>query len=382
MYKNSYNIEPFSPLDGCWWRADCVVPPPPASPPTIAENIIENTTITQAKLDILNEQINNAITQTTLNTAATCSTTSINSQDNTVTLGNITNSTIKDSSTQAQTSKIDFSCVQAQAIIGKTQTDVVNTMVNALKNNFSAESLAKMAARAEVDTQTVAGAPPSGASANAINIAKTINKTDINQRLVDSLINNVTSNMNQETVASCISRAQNIQNSALKAENVSGSEIDLSKSQTQVSSSFVNCMQEQSLGSEIINSSMKSLGITIDKNSSTKNQTTQDSSSSLKEKQIPASSYTWIWWVLGIILILCICAGVGYFLYTYSQEDMDSSGDMMGGPGAPGQFAQAPAPGQFQAQAPPSFQTQPQFQPPPSFQTQPKFQPQFQPRYQ
>jgi len=236
---------------------------------TLNEAKSTTTIVTNDKLNILNKDTNNFVSNAVVKQAKTCSaglnlTQAIN-------IGNVTTDGAFDyTSDQSQSGAITFKCVQISDVSNTIANGMMDKMVDALKSNYSTTALTQMAQTAASTAKNEALSTGS-AGANSANVSQYNFKetTNIDKNISAILKNNITNNFDVDTVSTCISQLNESQTQNIG--NVDASQaVHIGINQGQAASVFSNCIQNGSVANSVINKSVKDLGLTVDNSNAIK----------------------------------------------------------------------------------------------------------------
>jgi len=229
-------------------------------------------TMNQSSLNLLNQQINTTINNTTLSIVQQCSASAIGNQSvningnknvGGINLGNVT---------QEQTVSLNFSCAQTATATATVASAISNTVASQLQNNVTTSILSALNAKAASSAETQFGAL-GGTKSNA-EVTQITNNTTLNtnNQNIQNVINTaVQNNFNQSIFSAClasVSASQNVnasgntfqQGTGITAANIS---------QTQGITVLSNCVQNASIASNITGQITSALGVQINNTAST-----------------------------------------------------------------------------------------------------------------
>ncbi len=213
-------------------------------------------------IKIHSEDINNFITNTSINDYKNCSN-SVNELQN-ITFKNIDvegNLNI-DGVSQKQSAAITFDCYQASTVRQEVGQEMIANMMNNLQNNVSQEILSKMNANAKAAAESSFGAignVQSNTNVNSISNYKSVTK---NYKDIENVLkNNVENNFTQEMMRSCVNNVNTSQNIQFQDIKVKGNANIRAINQEQGSIVFAECIQNNNTGNKIMNAAIGMLGV-------------------------------------------------------------------------------------------------------------------------
>lgn len=328
-------------------------------------NTYNTTVVNQSDLNLLNENINNFVSNTVVDQAASCSATVTQTQNIDLTGFTAKGDITIDGVSQNQKAAITFDCVQLSAFQNDIANGVLTQYMDAIKNSYDTSSIAQMTAAAQTSAKnefgTTGGSSSNSKSNNTYNFDS---KTIVNQDIQNIVQNSITNNMSLKDMQDCMSSVKNTQNITVKDfESTDGNIKILNLSQTQAADLYAKCMQEKNNANKISNNIVTDLGLTV----TTEAKTT--SSAEMESKSAAESSNTGAFQSMGegvgnvfrgvgdmwgtvigsvgglfsgdssssiicliILVILCVIGGVGYYMYKKNGSggdfDMDEATEM------------------------------------------------------
>ena len=229
---------------------------------TNSSNVVNNN-ISTDMLSILNQNTNNLVANTVVNSASTCS----------AGIAQVQNVTIEDNTAegdiniagvnQNQSSAITFNCLVESTTDSSINSELINKMMASLTNTFSAKALEEIAQEAAAKASGQFAGGSSSANANNYSNATNNNTNYVNQELKNILTNNITNNLSTSSVNNCISTVSASQNFNVLKNKSSGS-INIGViSQNQASNSMVECVQKANVANNLTNKILSELGIHV-----------------------------------------------------------------------------------------------------------------------
>lgn len=321
------------------------------------------TVVNNSDLQLLNENINNFVSNTVVNQAASCSA-SISQLQN-VNFSHITTTgdfTV-DGVSQNQKAAITFDCVQLSAFQNDIANGVLTQYMDAISNSYDTSAIASMTASAQATAQNQFGTTSGSKSNSSSNNEYTFNSTtNVNQDIKNIVENSITNNMSLSDMQDCMASVKNSQSINFSDIDVGGNFTVKALSQTQAADLYAKCMQEKNNGNKISNQIAADLGLTVT------TEATNSSISELSGTSTSEASNTGVFQSMGegvasvlkgfgdmwsgilgslgfgdptislycciAIIVLAVIGGGGYYLYQQSQNGDQSMGDdldQMGG---------------------------------------------------
>jgi hypothetical protein len=147
---------------------------------------VKNYNVNKSDLEVLNQQVNEFISNSVTTTAASCAASSSSYVENTMGDINVVgkNNKAKLGIDTEQDTQLSLQCIQQSV----QQTNISNEMAQSIMNNLtqsvSNEAVTKLMQEAEAKNELGAGAPPWGSASSDINVnVETTNITDTSRKL-------------------------------------------------------------------------------------------------------------------------------------------------------------------------------------------------------
>ena len=249
-----------------------------------------NTTITQQNNTTIannfnarsvSEQINEQISNTTINAAKSCSS-DINLQQAVNVKGLNVRGDFVLTTNQAQRAALTFSCIQSSQVRNAAGAEIITGISNGIASSASSEALSAMQAAAQSQAKqgfAGIGYSSSNSDVNTINNVNVTTNTNIDiHNLVKNIVEN---NFTSEDIQNCTSRANNSQSVSVAEVNIGGNAI-IAVDQDQATTVVSDCLQESSIGNNIINNVMSKLGIQVESTTTTKTSTKSEAKAESK----------------------------------------------------------------------------------------------------
>lgn len=217
--------------------------------------------VNDTDINILNQTLNSAVANTTINDAKQCSS-SIN-QLQSVNFGPIkSEGDVTINLTQNQTAAMTFSCLNTSSVQNQISNTMLANMMNSIESTNSSDVLAKLDAQASA-SQTSGIIPTSFGDSTSSNANNTTNFTQRNtnyQNLQNVVQNCITNNFTTNTLSSCIAKVnggQEVQTQSI----TSGGNVLIAVNQDQAASVFTQCIQQANVGNSITSGLLTTLGV-------------------------------------------------------------------------------------------------------------------------
>lgn len=231
----------------------------------------ETTIVNRSDIEIINENISENITNTVTNASKQCSAHTLGDQrieiENIEAEGDINITDIN----QEQDAALDFSCFQSSTVRNEAATNMVDTVMNALQNNFTAEILDQMDAKASATAKSEALSQPASANSEVeqVNVYTQVNE---NRKSIQNRIKkSVENNFKTEDLQKCVASVQNNQNVTIKdLKSRSGNVNIRAVSQKQATKAIASCIQKSDLGNKIATDLKNDIGLEVDESNSVK----------------------------------------------------------------------------------------------------------------
>lgn len=245
-------------------------------------NRISNYTINKSDLEVLNQQVNEFVSNSVTSSAAKCSASSSTYTENQ--LGNIRvvgkgNKADIGIDTQ-QDSQLSLQCIQQSIQQTNIGNDIAQSIMNNLNQSVSADIMNKVVAAADSKMEQGMFSNPFAAASSKVNVDVTnFQQTETNRKLSNLISNSVENNVKTEDIKTCFTdTAQGISNKVgnidiIGQENV----LELNLSSKQISKSFSTCQQLTQQTSAVTNTIATQLGLAIVDDTKTKTSTETES---------------------------------------------------------------------------------------------------------
>lgn len=233
--------------------------------------------MTENDFNSLSENINEMVSETTINQAKSCSA-SINELQSLIIQDITCAEDCVITGNQSATSNLTFDCLQQSEVANKIGNQMVQEMMMSMQNKLSQEVLDKLDAAAEAASKQSAF---STASANADSETSTVRNyksvTTNHQNIEQVLKNSVANNFKQENISTCI--ATTVTDQSAVAQNVkAGRNAYIALNQIASASLFADCIQKDNVGNSVSNAVMNTLGVEVVNESKIESKTEASSS--------------------------------------------------------------------------------------------------------
>jgi hypothetical protein len=234
-------------------------------------NQVSNTNIiTNDTLKMVNENLNNFTANTVISQASNCSAGLNQNQTFNMSGTKIAKDLNIGSIDQNQKASLTFDCVQLSNFQGEIANGILDRLTSELKSNYGAEALGKMAAEAAAKSKS-GFASTAGDTTTTNNTAFNFNSiTNIDKDIKNVMENNITNNLNLNSLQECISMVSSSQNIDLSDMDIGKSAIIGSVSQDQAADTMSKCVQQQGVVNSVTNNIAKDLGMEISNASTVK----------------------------------------------------------------------------------------------------------------
>lgn len=232
------------------------------------------TMVNDTTISTLNETINTAIVNSTINTASSCSGSVQNIQR--VDIGGITieaGGRYEGGVTQDITSYLNFDCVQATDVRNTVSNELIAQIMEELEKTTDTDVMQQLNAVADSWAQTQS-LPLSGGSSSTSDV-ETINNyeqyTTTNVNLENVVRNSFESNFTSNNMQSCITTVQNLQEVDVGGIVVGeDAEAIYTVEQNIASDTIISCLQTQKIANDVTNQLAETLDITVKTTDTTK----------------------------------------------------------------------------------------------------------------
>lgn len=325
-------------------------------------NKYDTTVVNNNDLKLLNESVNNFVSNTVVDQASQCSASITQLQNVNFSNINTTGDFTVDGVNQNQKSAITFDCVQLSAFQNDIANGVLTKYMNAIENSYNTSALANMTASAKTNSQDqFASTGTAKSSSNSNNDFKFNSTTNVNQDIENIVKNSITNNMSLSDLQSCMADVKNSQSINFSDIKTGGNFTVRALSQTQAADLYAKCVQEKNNGNKISNQIASNLGLTVSTEATTTSTAEMTSTSTAEALNVGAlqsagqgiasvlTGFGSMWGnILGslgfgnstislycciAIVVLAVIGGIGY--YMMNQENGGDSGsddfDQMGG---------------------------------------------------
>lgn len=317
--------------------------------------------------NLLNENVNNFVSDTVNTQAKNCSASISQIQ-------NIDISGIKldegdftlEGTNQNQTSGISFDCVQVSEFQNDIGSGVLTKYMDAIQNSFSTDAIDKMEATAASNAKNSMGGTGSADASSKTNVDYSFNNTNTTKTNIENVVKNAISNhLTLESINNCTSEIHNSQSVKITDVTLKNGSVKLGVlSQTQGADMMTKCMQSNSDTNKVTNAVASELGVTLDsENKQTKTTDIKTTSTSeatnLGVGDAANQFFTGIGnmmsgifsGMMGPLLIVCVIIIIlvvvgGIISYVMNQKEDGSgmdfgalAGKLKGGPSGPGSLS-------------------------------------------
>lgn len=234
----------------------------------------KSTIVNKDDISILNESINQSISNTIVNQAKNCSASISQLQDidlaGTTVEGNFNLGPVN----QTQSSALTFSCVTLSEFQNQLANNMLAKYSNSLSTAFSTEAETKLNAAAEA-AATSGFAATGSTNTNSTNLTNYNynEETDVNKNIQNVVKNVINNNLNISDMQSCISNIKGDQSVNLSGMTVHGNMTIQAINQTQASSLASECVLKSNNANNASTAIANALGITVNDENSIKKTT-------------------------------------------------------------------------------------------------------------
>jgi hypothetical protein len=307
-----------------------------ASTSTLNNNM-KNFTVNKSVLDVLNQQVNEYVSNSVTTAASKCSASS--STYNETKFGNIkvtgSGNSAKIGVETQQDSQLSFQCIQQSIQETNIGNNIAQSIMNNLNQSVSADIMNKIVSAADASMEQGVFANPFASGSSEVNVnLSNIQITDTNRKLSNLIKNSVANNVKTQDIKSCfLSVSQGISNQIGDVEIV-GQEnsLELYISSKQLSKSFANCSQLTQQTSAVINAIASQLGLKVIDDTKTKTSTESESTASTKVKATGLDglldsllALLSVPFIIGACAILCLCICCIIILFIFKSSGSNNS---------------------------------------------------------
>jgi hypothetical protein len=243
---------------------------------------IKNYNVNKSDLEVMNQQVNEFVSNSVTTAAASCGASSSLYVANKI--GDIRvvgkKNKAKIGIDTEQDAILTFQCIQESI----QKTDVSNEMAQSIMNNLSqtvdTQTVAKLMQEAEAKNTTGAFAPPWGSASSEVNVnVETTNINDTKRKLSNLVSNSVANNVSNDDIKECFAAIAFTASNEVGKIDIFGeeNEFELSMSSKQISKSFATCQQLTQQTSAVTTAITTALGLTIIDDTKIKNETESES---------------------------------------------------------------------------------------------------------
>ena len=287
-------------------------------------SVNETNIINSDTLNMINKNINQFVANTVVSQAGKCAAASDQNQTIDWSGAKVGGDFRIGKIDQNQTSKVNFGCVQVSKFQNEIANGVIDRMSAAMKNEFSAEALNKLAQTAE--SEASAGFLSTGAQSNSTNnnIFVYNQRNDINKNIQNIMQNELTNNLNLNSLQECVSSVHQKQLQTFHGLQVGGN-VNIDELKQQQGLEYMSeCVQNQGIVSQVTNKVMKDLGITVENKTATS--VTSDVEQISKSKSKASGIFesignmisdvvdsignifgSFVWAIVFCVVMLCLC---------------------------------------------------------------------------
>lgn len=248
----------------------------PKATPTNENN---QTIVNKNEIEILNTNIQNTISNTTINNSSNAIVTS--RQRNKIKYHNCTfkGDVTIDPIFQTNENSIDFSSVQASEIENDIANSILSDIMQNIDSKLDSESINRMSAYAETQAKTgFLGSGNAGGESNAHNYSN-VNVTNENtQRLQNHIENTINVNFDASDVQDCITQIDQENEIAWSGCTFEGGYNQLPIVQSNANNLLVSCIQSKGISNNIMTDLANTFGVITDAGTVSKVLMDQDAS--------------------------------------------------------------------------------------------------------
>jgi hypothetical protein len=318
-------------------------------------NIVNN-----SDLNILNENVNDFVSDTVVSQASNCSASMSQMQALNISNVKTKGDFVLDGITQSQKSTVTFDCLQVSKFKNDIANGVLTKYMDAISNNYNTSAIADMTASAKSNAATQFAATGKSKSNSATNNNFEFNSTtNVNQDIQNIVKNSIKNNMSIDDVQNCIASVSATQ--AINIANIESNSFTIrALDQSQASDLLAKCVQKKDNGNKISSQIATDLGLKIEADIKTTSSAKLVGTSESEATNVGAlqsagegmatvfkgigSMWSGIFGSLGfgdptislycciVIVIFAVLGGVGYYFYQKQQNGDDESDiNQMGG---------------------------------------------------
>ena len=296
-----------------------------------------NTVINRSTLNFLNKQLNDTIVNTTIENVKSCSASIV--QNNKATLQNLE---IKGdfymTINQAQSSALDFSCVQKSDVKNEIVSKLINQIKSQFENNIDTSILNQLSAEVKTKSDTDWGSMPWGSSDAETDTKQIVNNRVINdtdKNIENVIATRVEANYTQKANDSCAAKVINNNDATFKNITV-GKDWHVSLDQEQAAKVYAQCVQDSQTSNKITEDILSFLDVKVKEDTNTQTDTKLDTIAETTAKKSGPLGFlgdlfglsqgaTMAISASAFLSVVCTCfiflALIGYFVYASMKKD-------------------------------------------------------------
>lgn len=234
----------------------------------------ETNIVNKSDTEILNKTVNDFSAETVVRKASDCSANITQLQ-----LVDLSNMTIEEDLEiglidQNQSSALTFDCINVDTFQNDIANGTMETYMNALKNNYSSDTMDKMNATAGASAKGSFGSTGQTKTNSKSNVDYKFNSTtDTHTNIQNVIQNQIQNHLSMETIKNCIAQVKSSQVVTASGSTVKGSVRVGAIKQGQAATIMASCTQQSDDVNKITNTVAQELGIEIDNSNSAKKST-------------------------------------------------------------------------------------------------------------
>jgi len=239
-------------------------------------NRIDQNIVNTNEINVLNEQINELVSNTTMNLANSCSAATGQIQRIDFSDCKAGGDIIIDDIKQKQLQIVSFDCIQASELNNDVSNGILNEMMAAIDTNFSTDAIAEMTSEAKASAKS---GFISGRSRTDTSVDNDIQFSQVNrnrQDIQNVLKNHIANNYTVDVLNSCENAAQQKQIVDFSACQAGGDIRITDIGQDQTQRAITDCVQNSGIANQIVTRTAQNLGLEVETVAETKTKATSD----------------------------------------------------------------------------------------------------------
>jgi hypothetical protein len=227
---------------------------------------VENdvTVVDRQTVNLLNQSMNQLITNNMIKQAATCSGGAFSLQD--IVLEDlVSEGDINIGVNQKAKVLLNFSCVNASEIKDTVSASMINDMMAQLQSSSTQEAINKMAAAASTESNSGFGSLVSAPANSDTNTEMTNRYNALSEKtknITNSISNSIVKNFSVDDVKNCISSVTAQQKVRVKGAKARGN-INAVITQDSAVEAITSCLNQSGIASNVVNNALTKLGVQV-----------------------------------------------------------------------------------------------------------------------